>query len=103
MRYDSAAARYRGVLAVELRMEGWTYDELAQLLGYTHRSAARKAVMRTIKERADVVVDAYRLQRYLESELVHRRSWSMALKGDAKALARCLRAAKERATLVGLT
>ena len=100
---DQAKARYRGALAVELRMQGYTYDELAEILGYTHRSAARKAVMRTIKERANVAVDAFRVHRYLEIEDVHRRSLPAALKGDPRALARCLRASDERTELFGLS
>jgi len=102
MYHDRAKARYRGAQPVELRMQGLKYDELAEILGYTHRSAARKAVMRTIKERADVAVDAYRVDRYLQAEATHARSWPSALAGDPRALARCLRAMDERSDLLGL-
>ena len=102
MARDMAKARYRGALAVELRMQGCTYDELAEILGYTHRSAARKAVMRTIKERADIAVDVYRVERYWAAERTHQQSWPAALRGDARALARCLRSFDERVFLAGL-
>lgn len=102
MPHDLALARYRGAVAVQLRLEGMTYQELAEALGYTHRSAARKAVMRTIQERADMVVDAYRVQRYLELEERHRRSWVDALRGRPKAISACLKAADERTWLLGM-
>lgn len=82
-------------------MQGRTYHELANILGYTHRSAARKAVMRTIEERCDAAVDAYRVHRYLACEDIHRRDFPLALQGNARALARCLRAARERTSLSG--
>ncbi len=103
MAANDSMARFRGALAVELRMQGMTFDELAEVLGYTHRSAARKAVLRTIKERADVAVDVYRVQRYLEMEDIHKKSWPAALRGDPRALARCLRAMSERASITGIT
>lgn len=102
MSHDMALARYRGSVAVELRMQGMTYQELAEALGYTHRSAARKAVMRTIKERADMAVDAYRVQRFLELEERHRRSWVDALRGRPHAIKKCLKAADERLWLNGV-
>jgi len=98
---DPALARYRGAVAVQLRLEGHTYEELAVTLGYTHRSAARKAVMRTIKERADMVVDAHRVMRWMELEELHRRSWVDAIRGRTWAVNAYLRAADERVFLTG--
>ncbi len=74
MRHDPATARFRGALAVELRVQGMTYAEIADTLHYRHRSAARKAAMRTIRERADMAVDAYRVLRYLDLEDVQNAS-----------------------------
>ena len=102
MPHDMALARYRGAVAVQLRLEGHTYEELAATLGYTHRSAARKAVMRTIKARADMVVDAYRVHRYLELEEQHNRAWVDALSGRPQATKSCLKAADERLLLNGV-
>ena len=102
MARDMALARYRGAVGVQLRLEGYTYQQLAETLGYSHRSAARKAVMRTIQERADMVVDAYRVQRFLELEDRHRQSWVDALRGRSIAIKRCLDAADERLWLNGV-
>jgi len=100
--HDLALARYRGAVAVQLRLEGMTYQELAETLGYSHRSAARKAVMRTIKERADMAVDAYRVQRFLDLEESHRRAWIEAIRGHPGAITRCLKVSDERLRLKGL-
>ena len=97
-----ATARFRAALAVELRVQGFTYEELAQTLGYSHRSAARKAVMRALAERVGVAVDLYRVQRYLDLEEATERSMPLALTGDTRALARCLRSSSERIELFGL-
>ena len=102
MRADTALARYRGAVAVQLRLEGYTYEELAQTLGYTHRSAARKAVMRTIDERAHMAVDAFRVMRYLELDDLQRRSWASALKGNHTSIKRCMNAGSERLRLHGI-
>lgn len=102
MRYDTAMARFRGVLAVELRAEGYSYDDLAEILGYTHRSAARKAVMRTLASRTDIAVHSYLVNRLLALDQDHRRSWVPALNGDSRALARCLRVGQERINLLGM-
>ena len=103
MARDAALARYRGAVAVQLRLEGLTYQELAEALGYSHRSAARKAVFRTIKERADMAIDAFKVMKYLELEERHRRSWVDALSGKAGALDACLKTADERVSLHGLS
>lgn len=102
MRHDPAVARFRGALAVELRVQGLTYSEIAETLDYRHRSSARKAALRTIRERADVAVDVYRVHRYLDLEDIGQRSFPAALRGEARALARCLRAAQERIDLLGI-
>jgi hypothetical protein len=101
MRHDQAVAKLRGALAVELRAQGLTYSEIAETLDYRHRSSARKAALRTIRERADLAVDVYRVNRYFDLEDIGQRSFPAALKGDARALARCLRAAQERVELFG--
>jgi len=64
-----------------------------------HRSAARKATLRTIKERADVAVDMYRITHLLDFEDAHARNYGPALTGVARALACCVRAMDERVML----
>lgn len=99
--YDRARAEYRGALGVELRMQGYSYDDLAELLGYADRSGARKAVMRAVRARRNHAVDLYRIHRMYACEDIERLQWPRAMRGDARALAKVLRAGLERAELAG--
>lgn len=50
----------REARAVELKTAGKTYDEIAAEVGYTNRSAARKAVVRALERRPVESVDNMR-------------------------------------------
>lgn len=50
-------ARERGARAVELRRDGWTLDEIAKELGFTHRAAAGKAIDAQLKRRERPAAD----------------------------------------------
>lgn len=103
MRYDKAIAKYRGAVGLELRLRGWTYEEIAEAVGYYDKSGARKAVYRCITERADMAFQSYRVMRFLELEDLQRRSWVDALAGSAQATNKVLKAADERLSLVGMS
>lgn len=102
MYYDRARAEYRSALGVELRIQGHSYEELAELLGYADRSGARKAVMRAVKSRRNHAVDLYRIHRMYVCEDIQRLHWPRAIRGDARALAKVLRAGLERVELSGV-
>lgn len=102
MKTDRALSSYRAAVAVELRMAGADYDEIAQELGFANRSGAWKAVQRALESRTVNAVDRYRMTRYAELEAGHRNAWLAARLGDSKAVDRCLRMADERTKLLGL-
>lgn len=102
MAHDRALARYRGAVGLELRLRGLTYAAIAEIVGYHDKSGARKAVHRCISERAGMAFDAYRVQRFLELEDIHRKRWADAIAGRPAAAKRLLDAADERLTLMGL-
>lgn len=102
MAYDRARARYRGAVGLELRLRGLTYAAIAEIVGYHDKSGARKAVHRCISERAAMAFDAYRVQRFLELEDLHRKGWADAIAGRPAATKKLLNAADERLTLMGL-
>jgi hypothetical protein len=90
--------------ALELRRAGATYDAIAQQLGYTHASAAKKAVeralMRTLQEPADDV-------RRLEVDRLDRLMlpwWRLATQAgpDQKATEVVLKIMARRAKYLGL-
>jgi hypothetical protein len=102
MAHDKALARYRGAVGLELRLRGWSYSDIAEAVGYFDKSGARKAVHRCITERAAMAFDAFRVQRFLELEDIHRRGWADAIGGHPAATKRLLDAADERLSLMGL-
>jgi len=102
MSRDRALSQYRAAVAVELRMAGADYDEIAQELGFTNRSGAWKAVQRALESRTVKAVDRYRMVRFAELEQGHRITWPAAQLGDLSAVDRCLRMAEERTKLLGL-
>lgn len=70
------AARMRRLDAIQLRIEGCTFEEIADQLGYAHRTEARKAVIDGLRQRmldrkefADALIQL-ELERYESMERV---------------------------------
>lgn len=88
--------------ALELRRAGYTYDRIADRLGYANKGAAYKAVRRgiarTLQEPVDELIELEtdRLDRLLSSV------WAPAMKGDLGAVDRVLRISERRSKLLGL-
>ena len=103
MGHDCARSRYRAAVAVELRMAGAEYQEIAKELGYADKSGAWRAVQRSLISRQVAAIDRYRMTRYAELEAGHNAVWPAAQLGDIKAVERCLNLANERVRLLGLS
>jgi len=98
-RMEEAQRRRR---ALELRVAGATYEEIAEALGYSSRSAAWKAVWRAYRQG---LRDPAEHLRELESERLDRLQkawWGKALSGDVGAFRYLLRLMERRAKLLGL-
>lgn len=88
--------------AMELRKAGCTFEEIARQLGYSHHTGARNAVVaglrRTLTEPAEEL-------RTLQRERL-RKLWlalyPRAIKGDEKAIDRCIRLHEQMVALDGL-
>lgn len=99
-RMMTAYARQRA--ALELRIEGKTFDEIAAALKYRDRSGAWVAVTsameRGIAEPAKELIEltTMRLDKLLAA------IWPKAMTGDAQAIATVLRVERQRADLLGL-
>jgi hypothetical protein len=59
-RHDLPAVQDRRAQVVQLRSEGKTWDEIAQLTGFSNGSAASKAWRAAIQQRPDLTVDEIR-------------------------------------------
>lgn len=96
-------AAIREAEAVRLRLEGASYREIAERLGYRGPSGAYKAVERAIGrlcpvERAETLrrIEAARLDR------LWRKLWRKLEEGDLSVVDRLLRIMERRARLLGL-
>jgi len=98
-----ALARKREADALELRLGGATYEQIAARLGYKNRSGALRAVLRSL-DRLIEPQDVERMRR-LELERLDRLLlgiWFSAVRGDAQAIDRALKILERRARLLGL-
>ena len=92
--------RERQVL--QLRLEGWTFDAIAQRLGYKTPSGAhmayKSALKRTLQQPADEIREA-ELARLDELQKI---AWQQVLSGDLRAVDSVLRIMDRRAKFLGL-
>lgn len=95
-------AKVRAARALELRMEGMKFDDIATELGYNSKQAAFDAVSRELRaitrEPAEEVLrlDLERLDRMWGVHYLNAQA------GDAIALSACMRIMERRAKLLGL-
>lgn len=95
-------AREKQLKALELRKRGYSYDQIALSVGYTHRSAAYKAISSLLGR-----LDREHGPEVLELELarlddMQRSLATKVLIGDDKAIRTSLRIMDRRAKLLGL-
>lgn len=101
-REQQVEAVMRQKQALDLRIAGLPYQDIADRLGYAARGAAHKAVMsaltHTLQEPADNLrqIEVARLDKMLLA------LWPKVLKADVAAIDRALRIAERRARLLGL-
>ena len=89
--------------AIELRRAGYTYDEIAQAIGYADHTGARDAVTRAIRRAtSDAGVGELRQQELDRLDRLQRAVWTTAIQGDAQAVAQALRIIDRRCKLLGL-
>lgn len=99
---ETAEAKIRAARALELRMEGKTFEEIAQEAGYNSRQAAYDAVRRSLaaitREPAEELLrlDLERLDKMWGIHYLNAQA------GDVQALAACLKVMERRAKLLGL-
>lgn len=99
------AGRVKAQRTLDLRAAGATFQQIADALGYSDRSAARKAFHRALD--AEVAIGAeqretLRQQQQYRLEQMLRAVWPNALRGDVKAQERVLRILERQARLLGL-
>lgn len=96
------AAREREARALQLRQAGFTLSDIAERVGYTHRSAASKAISRSVERRVAEEVDRLRDLEASRLDIAQLGIWPRVLKGDMQAIREFLHISAARRKLLGL-
>ena len=99
---NRALAAARAARAVELRTQGWTYQRIADDLGYSGRGPVYEIVSKALRAQT---LEAVEDLRDLESErldALQQRVWTRAMDGDVTAARTALQIIVARCRLLGL-
>ena len=86
MARDIASTKMRTSAALELRMLGHTYDDIADVLGYASKSGAHNAIKRAVTSRLDRNIEKYRIDALARLDLMQAILWPKVQLGDAQAV-----------------
>lgn len=100
--HDTARAIARRVQAVDMRIAGARYADIAEQFGYTDPSTARGVVMRSLRAVEAEKVGELRELENARLDLAQQAIWPKVLRGDPQALNAWIRLSKRRADLNGL-
>jgi hypothetical protein len=92
----------REKLVLDLRMQGYDFDTIAQMAGYSNRSGAWKAWQRAIARVPMASAELERRQESLRLDSLLAVYWPKAIGGDGWSYDRILRNMERRAALLGL-
>jgi len=101
-RRNRPLAAARKARAVELAIQGCTYDVIAREVGFSNRGTAYRAVKDALDQRTAEAVDTYR---ELEQDRLDRllaSVWPSAMQGDLPAVMAALKVVQARCRLLGL-
>lgn len=91
--------------ALQLRLRGQTYREIAEATGYASESGARKAVetaLQAIRDECEETAEEVRSMELQRLDKMLDGVWSSAIGGDPKGIEAALKIMDRRAKLLGL-
>ena len=80
---NRSRVEYREADAVEMAVQGATYEAIAEALQYRTRSGAWRAVRRALRKRTARAADAYGDSAMTDLELLQQRAWPAAMAGES--------------------
>lgn len=99
---NRALAAARRARAIELRAQGWTYEQIADELGYANRGTVYRMVGRALEAQTVEAVDALRALEVERLNAVQVALWDKAMGGDVHAAKQAIRIIAARCRLLGL-
>jgi transposase-like protein len=97
-----AIAQHKKAQAVELMLNGTSYDDIARQVGYSHRGSAHRAVRQALHDREVAAIDQLRTQEVARLDALQALMWPLAEAGDVHAAASVLRIVEQRVRILGL-
>src|SRR5688500_3921734 len=88
---NRALATARRARAVELRAQGWTYQDIAQELGYANRGTVFRIVGNALASQERLAVDELRSLEVERLDALQVGIWQRAMEGDVDAAMAALR------------
>ncbi len=99
---DKVLASYRRTRALELRLGGASYDEIAREVGYASKGTAHKVISQALNAREADSLDFLRRVEQGRLDALQDALWDAAMAGDVSAAMASLRVIDARCRLLGL-
>ena len=99
---NHALAAARRTQAIQLRTQGWTYEAIAQQLGYTSRATVFAIVRKALDTHEAEEVEHLRSLETARLDMLQASLWGRAMTGDVAAVAQARRITETRIRLLGL-
>ena len=100
---NRALAAARQARAVELRTAGWTYQGIADELGYSNRGAVHNIVAAALKTQTTEAVASLQHLEGARLDALQQALWAKTMEGDLPAVAAIVRIIQARCRLYGVT
>lgn len=100
---DKALARARKTRAVELRMKGLTYQQIADEMGYKNAGSVYAIIKAAQEQHLGTAVEEYRQTELARLDTLQEALWPAALNGDVTAVEGARRIIESRCRLLGLS
>jgi hypothetical protein len=102
---QQAATAERRSKAIRLKIEGHTYTEIAEKLGYSNRASACSDIRRALEKHVieeGLAVEAWRELELARLDVLQKAIWPEAMEGNPRAIETALKILDRRAKLLGL-
>ncbi|MFK0045525.1 hypothetical protein ACIQU4_15630 [Streptomyces sp. NPDC090741] len=95
----------RRAKAIRMKINGHSYTEIAEQLGYSSRGSASSDVRRALEKHVieeGLAVEAWRELELARLDILQKAIWNKAMDGDPRAIETALKILDRRAKLLGL-
>jgi hypothetical protein len=99
---NRALASARKSRAIELKLQGLTYQQVADELGYANKGTVHRLVREALDAQQAQGVERLREVEVRRLDALQRGLWDRAMSGDVDAVHACLRIIQERIKVLGL-